>query len=331
MTLANLAKSFLLGFLVSLPVVAVGMEVEKSDATSLTVSGETETITIAGQPYFLWSVPVEKVGLEVFAVMPDESKGVGLRMTVGEPIAYDEAIKVLEVHYRNSAFDFDSLKLRNVTPTGIRYVAYCTTSVLCHKTFRAGNWVELESNGRNRLGGMTGFAKETYLITKIPPGAVHPSAETLDQYDGRLPRATSDELRTLLAGGVTVKANARSPEEFMTAVRTELEAGGFSVAPLGAVTGTLYTNARDLKLTSKTVDCGKKWGMGYIGDNRTETTVLIAVSNRDGAVNVQAAVGGVLRVSVPFGSGSADLTLTCKPTGVLEQDIATKIAARLVR
>ena len=269
------------------------------------------------------------VWLRVLAVLPDESKGAGLQITVGVPIVYDEAIKVLEVHYRNSSFDFDSLKLRNVTPVGIRYVSYCTTSVLCHKTFRAGNWIELEANGRNRLGGMTGFAKETYLITKIPLGAVHPSAETRDIYDGKLPRATSDELRALLAGGGTAKSNALSSEAFVIAARTELEAEGYSVAPLGADSGTLYTNARELKLTSKTVDCGKKWGMAFISDKRTETNVLIAVSNRDGAVNVQAAVGGILRISVPFGSGSADLMLTCKPTGVLEQEIATKIAPRV--
>jgi hypothetical protein len=46
------------------------------------------------------------------------------------------------------------------------------------------------------------------------------------------------------------------------------------------------TSCTRQKLTAKTVDCGKKWGMAYIGDHRTETTVLIAVSDTTDAILV---------------------------------------------
>jgi hypothetical protein len=321
-------KYIVLAIVFLFPMSVACVEVEKDDGTTFTVDGETEKITIAGQAFTLWHVPVGEAEIEVFSSVPEKYRGAMMKVSAGEPLRESEAIAVLVSHYKHTAIDSDSIKLRAVTLKGPRYMAYCAAGFGCNHAFRGGTLVELEVNGRNRMGGMTGFESEQYLITKVSLAASESAGVATEQVDGRAPRATADELRKSLSTGVTIKSE-HSPEEVLGAARTILEADGYVVGPFDPATGSLYTEVREIKLTSNHADCGKKWGMGYIGDKRTETTVLVAVSAKNGAVTVQAGVGGILRVNTPFGAGAADVTLTCNSNGALEQEIATKLAAAL--
>jgi hypothetical protein len=322
-------KSVLLTLFVSLPFTALSMVIEKSDNTSITTNGETETITISGQKYLLWPVP--KAGIETFVSIPPQYSGPMQKLAPGEPMSEEELGKVLEIHYKNSAFDFDTFRVRNLVASGPRYIAFCVVSgpfAPCTHKFRAGTWIDLETNGKNRLGGMTGFEPASLLITKESPGR-DTQAVVSEQIDGRAEAATTEELRNQLNAGVTIESD-KPLTEVMTAARSVLEAAGYAISSTSTDPTILYTDVRNLKLDSKTADCGKMLGMGYVGDKRTETNILIVVSYRDGHVTVQSGVGGIMRVTIPFGATrNADKILSCQSSGVIDKDIAEKIAAML--
>jgi len=311
----------------SLPSFAVTFE--KTGDNTLTTDGETETITIGGQQYQLWPVP--KVGVEVFASIPEKYNGPMARLTPGESLTEDELQKILEIHYKNSAFDADTFKVRNLSIAGPMYVAFCAETapfVACKHGFRAGMRIDLETNGKNRMGGMTGFEPAAFLVTKAGTGIV-PQVFILEQLHGRATLATTEELKKTLDDGVTIQSD-KPPADVMQAARMILASEGYTVSSASPSASPLTTDARALKIDSKIADCGKAMGFELINDKRVETNLLISVSDIGGQVHVQSAVGGVQHISMPFGPDKdADVILSCHSKGIIEKDISEKLLAKL--
>jgi hypothetical protein len=324
----------MLTLLLAIPLCSSAIEFEKSDDVQITQNGETSTFVIDGTTYLFWLVPAELPQFEASADPPDKYKAEMARIPIGEPVTMEDATKVIEAYYKKTAFDFDSIKVRKLAVIGGRYLTWCTDYlVTClSRAHRAGTWIEFEVNGENRLGGMTGFEPVRILVTKVPasaaPESVASQTAVQGQGIGRIPAATLELLKKELSTG-TMTIIDKSPQEILQTARQVLEEHGFAIVPGEEASNTLYTAPRQMKLTKKEADCGKMMGMGYIGDSRTETTVLVAVTAQQGTINVQAAIDGILRVNLPFGSGAGDKALTCKSTGVLDQLIATEIVASL--
>lgn len=309
------------------PLYARSFEIQKADETPVTHEGDITTITIHGTKYQIWSLPVAAEHLEIFNEVPEQYRGDFLRVPAGERVTTDEVAKILEVYYRDIAFDFDSMKLRNLEAPGLRYVSICDSFLVqCRtRTVHAGTLVTYEVNGKNREGGMTGFESRQLLITKVAADA--PTEPTAP---GRIARATPEQLKTSLSDGYSTQID-RPVDEVLAAARSVLSQAGFSITPSDLGGSGVVSDPRTLKLTSKQADCGKLYGLSYIGDKRTETTILMAVSDDNGNVRVRLAVNGILRVDMPklLGGGAADKALTCTSTGALEREFADKIRAAL--
>jgi hypothetical protein len=327
-------RPILLALLLAIPLCSSAIEFEKADVVQITETGDTSTIMIDGTAYLFWRIPDELLQFEASPDLPEKYKAEMARIPIGDPVSLEDATKVIEAYYKKTAFEFDSLKVRKLAVIGGRYVTWCTdflVTCLSH-AHRAGTWVEFEVNGKNRSGGMTGFEPVKILVTKVPasaaPEAVASQAAMQGQDIGRIPVATFDLLKKELSEGFAVNVD-KSPEEIIEAARQALEEEGFTIRPGAGAPNTLYTSARKMKLTKKEADCGKMLGMGYIGDSRTESTVLIAVTGQQGSVTVQVAIDGILRVNLPFGSGAGDKALICRSTGAMERDLANSVASKL--
>lgn len=93
-----------------------------------------------------------------------------IKITLGLPITANEASSVVEQYYKHTAFDFGSIVIRDFRVGGQQYVFWCTNPWLfgcLERQARAGTWVEFDSNGANRNGGMTGFQRKILLIRKV--------------------------------------------------------------------------------------------------------------------------------------------------------------------
>jgi hypothetical protein len=322
-------KFLLIAVALTLPAVALCFEVEKSDGSSIAHDGDITTITAQGYRYQVWAVPSDAKQLEIFDAVPEKYRGDFLRKPSGELMGSDEVAKVLEIYYRESAFDFDSMKIRNLAIPGLRYVSVCDSFVVqcLTRTVRAGTFITYEVNSKNRLGGMTGFEGQQLLITMLPA-----TEETATTVPGRIPRATAEQLKGVLSDGYSAAVDVPVDQVLRTA-QTVLTKEGFTFAATGPAGSELYSDPLVLKLTSKQAGCGKLYGLAYVGDSRTETTVLAAVSAADGKLVVHLAVAGILRVDTPkifgAGGGPADKALTCTSTGALERELADKIISAL--
>ena len=309
------------------PLYSVGFEIQKSDGSAVTHDADITTVTFQGNKYRLWSMPASAEHLEIFSAIPEKYRGDFLRSPAGELVTADEVARFLEAYYRAVAVDFDSMKLRNLEVPGLRYVSICDSFLVqcMSRTVHAGTLVTYEVNGKNREGGMTGFEPQQVLITKI---AASEPVESI--VPGRIPRATAEQLRSVLSDGYSLAAD-KPTEQVLNAARAALTQAGFTVAPVDSADPVVFSDPKTLKMTSKQADCGKLYGLTYVGDKRTETTVLLSVSGENGSVRVRAAVNGILRVDTPklLGGGPADKALTCTSTGALERELANKILAGL--
>ena len=217
-----------------------------------------------------------------------------------------------------------------MTITWPRYVAGCSVpgilSLCASRTYVAGTLVVFESNGQNRLGGMTGFSPVFWLVRKdLDDGSLSDGAA-----GGQLTRiaaATDDQLKRRLGLEETAEYSG-DPAAILHTARSILEGHGYTVAD-DPGTGGLITAARALKLSADQADCGKIMGIGYIHDKRTETTVLLTVTAQDSRIRVRMAVDGVQHVKV-FGQVD-DNMLTCNSRGVLEKSLADEIARAIGR
>lgn len=166
----------------AVPLLAAALTVEEDDASKGKViqRGKVTVVALAGNEYSLTEVPAQALQLEFFEQVPDKYRDAATGLNTGEPVTKEQALAVLDADYRDSAFDYDSVRLRGLTVQRPGFVAWCSNISLfgcLNRELRAGTWVEFEANGRNRQGGMTGFQRRIVMIRRVPaaPPAPAPS------------------------------------------------------------------------------------------------------------------------------------------------------------
>lgn len=133
-------------------------------------------LAIGADHFTVVTVPAQAAQLELFERLPPEyvSPDTGT-LDPGEPVSAEQVSLVLEAYYKDTAIDFDSIRIRNLKLGRLGYLVWCSnvTFLGClNRELRAGTWVDFEVNGKNRQGGMTGFQSRTFVIRRRPiPGA----------------------------------------------------------------------------------------------------------------------------------------------------------------
>lgn len=158
-----------LAVLLVFPVTAVAIEYEP-DLLSSKVRYESSVVVVES-PFgvsYLNEVPPAAVSVELFTALPKkyQSKAT-LALTTGDAMTVDDVQSVLDAWYRDTAVDFDSLRIRGLTLGERGFVVYCTEMTLfgcAAGNVLAGTSVTYEINGANRSGGMTGFQRRTVVI-----------------------------------------------------------------------------------------------------------------------------------------------------------------------
>jgi hypothetical protein len=149
---------------------AVAFEVETEAVDSVVINGETIVVTISGTTFTVVELPEKATGYEFYAAPPEAFAEGFKAVNPGGTVTQDEALNVIKAQYRKTAFNFDSIKIRNFKVGSVSWVTWCSIPILfgcLERQFRAGTLVELEANGMNQSGGMTGFVTRHVLIRKV--------------------------------------------------------------------------------------------------------------------------------------------------------------------
>lgn len=157
-----------------LPAAASAIEFEAQPALSkVRHEGTVVIVDLPAGTFMVNEVPPAAAPVEQFEELPKKYRSKStLALTLGEPMTVEDAQAVLDAWYRDTAIDYDSLRIRGLTLGERRYVVYCTSPSLfgcMDGKVLAGTVVTYEINGANRSGGMTGFQPRTVVIRRDTP------------------------------------------------------------------------------------------------------------------------------------------------------------------
>lgn len=131
-------------------------------------------VSIGETSFSIYEIPAEAPQYEISS-RADTHADLKAKLKLGGLVLKDEAIKVLEIYYRNTAIDFGSIVIRDVkVDTEPKYAVWCGNPFIlgCLEwKGAAGTLVEYAINGKNRSGGMAGFKNTYQLIRKFSTAA----------------------------------------------------------------------------------------------------------------------------------------------------------------
>lgn len=157
-----------------LPLAASAIEFEtQPPLAKVRYEGTVAIVDLPTGTFMLNEVPPAAVTVEQFDELPKKYRSKStLALTLGESMTTEDAQAVLDAWYRDTAIDYESLRVRGLAVGERRYVAYCTEVSLfgcLAGSVLAGTVVTFEANGANRSGGMTGFQPRTVVIRRSTP------------------------------------------------------------------------------------------------------------------------------------------------------------------
>lgn len=150
---------------------AFQIESGDNDKSFATTTDGVAVMKIDGATYTLADVPSVASGLEI-SESPKSQPELVAKLNLGDPITPEEITKVLDWYFKNTAINYESIKLRNLKIDKPMYVVWCPDYVFtCMSgwTARAGTIISYEANGQNRSGGNSGFTRRIQAIRKAPP------------------------------------------------------------------------------------------------------------------------------------------------------------------
>lgn len=149
---------------------AFQIESGDNDKSFATTTDGVAVMKIDGATYTLADVPSVASGLEI-SESPKSQPELVAKLNLGDPITPEEITKVLDWYFKNTAINYESIKLRNLKIDKPMYVVWCPDYVFtCMSgwTARAGTIISYEANGQNRSGGNSGFTRRIQAIRKAP-------------------------------------------------------------------------------------------------------------------------------------------------------------------
>ena len=152
---------------------AVPIERPTAGETFTQLANGVIVITTEGETYTITTLPLEAQGME-FSIDPKKlkrSKYVN-GLDFGVEISEQEIEKILDIYFKNVAYDYDSIRLRNLDIRPRQYAVWCDGIVmlgLCDLGWqgRAGAVVFFESDGKNLSGGRTGYRLQGMMVRKV--------------------------------------------------------------------------------------------------------------------------------------------------------------------
>ena len=127
---------------------------------------------------------------------------------------------------------------------------------------------------------------------------------------------------TAPALAVSVKANK---EQIVRTAQRVLALEGVQVLSADTFVGIISAGPWFARLTPAHADCGTTMGIDYLKDNRTETSAMLTLIADDNRLTIKTAMSA----SYKPGAVDQDIKLTCVSRGLLERELAEKIAAAL--
>ena len=150
---------------------AFQIESGDNDKSFATTAEGVAVMKLDGVTYTLADVPTIASGLEM-SESPKSQPELVAKLNLGDPITPEEITKVLDWYFKNTAINYESIKLRNLKIDKPMYVIWCPDYVFtCMSgwTGRAGTIISYEANGQNRSGGNSGFTRRIQTIRKVLP------------------------------------------------------------------------------------------------------------------------------------------------------------------
>ncbi len=153
------------------PISGQAFEIEKKSPAKVEVVGVVVVVTLPTGTYSISQIPDFAAELKFSDELDPKLRAKNPAISAGEQISEEEVASVLEAWYRDSAFDIDRLKLRELKVGKPQYATWCSSPGLFRcavQEIRAGVVVVYEVNGANREGGMTGYQAKAVMIRRSP-------------------------------------------------------------------------------------------------------------------------------------------------------------------
>lgn len=297
---------------------AQAIEIDDSPDTKVEAGTHETRVIVSGQEFLVTDYSqMPEGGFETYDQVPAKFAGAFARISTGDEIPRAEVINIIDAYFHETAFNYESMKVRKIDISWPKYIAGCSVptilSLCAARTYLAGSFVTFESNGANRLGGMTGFRPNAWLVRRASAGGSLTDGAG-DDRSAKVSAATGEQLRRRLGPEVAIDYAGRL-EAGLAASRKVFELHGYTVSD--DATAGLVTAARQIKLSAAQADCGSIMGIGFIRDKRAETTVLLVATVDESRICVRLAIDGVVH----------DNILTCSSMGTLEKSLAAEIVA----
>jgi len=149
---------------------ALAFTVEPPPAAAVIQRGKVVVIQLGSDYFTVTTVPPDAAQLEFLPALPPAyARDDAAALDPGSHVAPTQVTPVLEAYFKDSAIDFESIRIRHLQIDERGYAAWCTNPTIfgcAYRELRAGTPVRFEVNGRNRVGGMTGFEPRIFMIRR---------------------------------------------------------------------------------------------------------------------------------------------------------------------
>lgn len=117
-------------------------------------------------------------------------------------------------------------------------------------------------------------------------------------------------------------AHESSKSKILTNAKRALLLEGFQIQSSDDNAGFISTGMKNWRLSPEKASCGTTMGIDYLKDNRTKTEVAFNLIVDDKTLTIRSNIQGEYKP----GAAGQDITLTCVSRGVIEKELARKIA-----
>lgn len=101
---------------------------------------------------------------------------------------------------------------------------------------------------------------------------------------------------------------------------------GYPIAVANKESGVITTGAKPVRLTDAQADCGNIWGLPYVKDKRTTTSVVYSVQLSPSGESTMVTANTTISGNFVSHAGASSLTLNCRSLGDLEAALLRRLS-----